>query len=104
MNWPIKAQYYNGFEAPISRNTDDTTSHLAEKELNKGKRKSMIERIVECVKESPGKTSRELAKLYNLDPESSHKRASDAFNQKRIKKGGRVKCTISGRLACTWHI
>ena len=59
---------------------------------------------VECVRKSPGKTSRELAVEYcPTDPRTINRRLGECERLKLVRRGKARTCTVSGRSAAVWY-
>jgi len=90
---------------PASRASDPITSHLAEIEINKGRRQTQNHKLAKLVSQYIGYTARELADVCKHQPqdmrlthEQIHKRISEV-----AVKGGYRKCQVSGIDAFTWY-
>lgn len=87
---------------PASRSTDPSSSHAAESELNRtGQRASQQHRVLSMVRRWPGRTSRELAALANVDRYMVARRLPELAPHK-IQRGAMKLCQVSKRKAVTW--
>lgn len=94
----------------LARRDDPDTSHMAaERSTRSGKRQAGIRRIVAAVREHPGATSAELAKIVGMDRVEAGRRCPDAREQDLIHnptdaRGEPIKrrCSVAGTPAITW--
>jgi len=85
---------------PAARNSDPSTSHLADRYITEtGIRCKQCEFVELLVRKRPNYTARELAAITKADFEMLHKRLPECKN---VKKGDVVTCLVSGRKATTW--
>jgi hypothetical protein len=97
--------------APLARLSDPDTSHEAATEYAaSGQHKVHLHYVLSAVTRYPGKTSRELAlcivkmfRVTNLQAyDAAHKRLPDLLSAGRVKKGPRIRCSVTGKFAYTW--
>ena len=90
------------------RNTDLKTSELAGKAVtHSGKRITNMMIVIGAVREHPGHTSAELAKIMDdvrLDRYEFARRLSDAYREHKVKHGIARECRVTNRLCITWEI
>lgn len=80
-----------------ARRTDPASSHAAAAEMNaSGAAKRQREAVVDLVFLHPGRTSKELAKLSDLDRYQIARRLPEA------EKAGQVERREDGSRECTW--
>jgi len=87
---------------PASRATDPETSHLAEEESNaNGTRADQQHRTLAALRQHPGSTSAELARLAGLDRYMVARRLPELapIHARRAEKR---TCRVSHRPAITW--
>ncbi len=58
---------------------------------------------VRALRRHAGMTTGELAHALNVDAHSLGKRLADLAARRRATRGERRECTVTGRLAVTWH-
>lgn len=86
----------------LARSDDPTTSEEAAEEIQ-----DHLPRLqkwaLDCVKESPGKTQRELGALYcPEDLRRIGRRLNEAVEAGRIRTGDKRACSITGKRAMTY--
>ncbi len=88
-----------------ARNTDPITSHIAAEETEtSGRRAVQMMKAVEAVKQYPGHTSAELARVTGLDCTMLARRLPDARELNFIKNGAdHRKCEVTGNKCLTWY-
>lgn len=91
------------------RNDPDTSRMAAERSTRSGKRQAGVDRIVAAVREHPGATRAELAKITGMDPTEAGRRCPDAREHDLIHNptdahGEPIKrrCGVAGTPAITW--
>jgi len=89
-------------DTPCHRASDPITSMLADKHITQsGIRQRQVRLAEYAVKQHSGYTARELAAITDLDHEMLHKRLPES---KKLRKGGKVRCMITGYAACQWVV
>lgn len=87
---------------PASRSTDPESSHEAESEITRsGARASQQHKVLAMVRKWPGRTSRELAALANLDRYMIARRLPE-LTPIKVRRGEMKQCTIAQKKAVTW--
>ena len=88
---------------PIARNTDPQTSHRSATELTtSGKRDAQKARVLTAVKDHPGLTSSELARISGLDRYLVARRLPDLRNDRLVYNGQARECSVTRKQALTW--
>ena len=83
---------------PAARTTDPASSHVAAEQVhNSGAAARQRERVIDLVYMHPGKTSKELAALSDLDRYQIARRLPEA------EKAGVVRREAKGRNECRWY-
>jgi hypothetical protein len=86
----------------LSRRTDPQTSHDAAEAIV-GKLKGLHQWVLSAVIEHPGKTCKELSKIYKLDDNRKvGRRLSELEKRGLIKTGEDRPCSITGFKVQTW--
>ena len=89
-----------------SRTTDPASSHMAEAEINKGKRQSDCDYILSWVRNYPGETALELnGHAYhsrNINRYTFSRRLPDLEKRGLVRKGEIRKCRVGGRASVVW--
>jgi len=97
------AQQQLTLTAPIVRSSDPLSSFEAAEEVTQsGLRQHQAQRCLQGVERYPGKTSRELARLIDLDRYAVARRLPDLEHDGHIRKGTARPCEIGRRQAVTW--
>lgn len=87
---------------PASRSTDPDSSHDAAAENTRsGARASQQHRVLMWVRRWPGRTSREIAALANVDRYMVARRLPE-LEPTHIRKGDLRKCAVTHTKAVTW--
>lgn len=90
---------------PVSRKYDPSSSHEAEREINRsGSRAVQQEIILSAVRNHPGHTSKELTEFCQLDRYQIARRLSDLESAGAVCKGRIRQCRIGGRNSVTWYV
>ena len=88
---------------PAARNTDPVSSHLAAEEVTvKGTRGRQQRVVLWAVAANPGRTSRELASICDLDRYQVARRLPELENAGLLEKGPMRRCSAGRREAVTW--
>lgn len=83
----MNAQLPLTFDKPRSRRTDPASSHRAEERVRaSGAMRGQRKIAFELVKQYPGKSSKELAKLGTLDRYQLARRLSDLYHMKLVTR------------------
>jgi predicted HTH transcriptional regulator len=92
------------FSNPIARKNDPGTSkRAAQRHTRSGERATQALRVLQVLKEHPGLTSRELAKVSGIAHEVMHKRLPDLRRNGLARKEGTKKCTVTEHTAARWY-
>jgi hypothetical protein len=90
--------------SPASRATDPHSSYDAECHINRtgirARQQSMASKAVEMW---PGLTSLELANKSQICRYLLARRLPECQMAKQVRRGQERRCSVSGRLAVTWH-
>lgn len=87
----------------LSRSTDPATSHEAARKLERGgEAHTQRMECVRAVREHPGKTPYEIARILGCDGIIPGKRLPDARKKGLVKNGAPRECSIRGSKAMTW--
>lgn len=87
---------------PSSRSTDPESSHdAAERSTRSGARASQQNRVLAWVRRWPGRTSRELAALANVDRYMVARRLPE-LEPVHLRRGDLRKCAVTHTRAVTW--
>lgn len=90
-------------QTPAARNTDPATSHEAEALHNaSGDRFTQQKRVAECVRDTPGFTSRELALWHGFDRYMVARRLPECETAGTVERGPARRCSRGRGRAVTW--
>ena len=88
---------------PASRSSDPSTSHEAEKSINKsGSRNTQCNQIFVVVKDNPGAVSGEVADITGMGMHITSRRLADLKNKGIIFQGQTRTYEKSGRKQVSW--
>ena len=88
---------------PAARNTDPHSSHDAAEHVTlSGARARQQALAVTAVEQYPGHTSLELAQRAHMDRYMLARRLPEVERIEAVRRGQERRCSVSGRLACTW--
>lgn len=87
-------------DIPAARNTDPDTSHEAV--ANHTGRETHAIKVWWAVKENPGRTYRELARIVGLDEVEVMRRLNDLHRKRLVSKGPIRACSTNQHRMCTW--
>jgi hypothetical protein len=88
---------------PRSRATDPIGSHeAADRVTADGSADAQAAVVLGLVQRHPGRTSRELARLAQMDRHIVARRLPELRDNKLVKNGERRRCECSGVTALTW--
>jgi hypothetical protein len=86
----------DGLNRPV-RSTDTFAAHqAADAVVNSGKRKTQAQLVAEKIREHPGSTSAELAKICGLNRYMVARRLPSAEQQGLVWRGADTTCSVSG--------
>ena len=90
-------------ETPAARRTDPATSHAAAAEVTRtGVRGHQQRQVAAAVREWPGRTAAELAKLASMDRYAVSRRLPECVTAGGVLRGEARRCEVNGRDAQTW--
>ena len=88
---------------PAARATDPNASHDAAEHMTATGRRAYQQTVsAAAVLRHPGLTSNELSKRAKLDRYMLARRLPECETGGAVKRGPERRCSVSGRLACTW--
>lgn len=91
-------------QTPAARSTDPNASHDAAAHITaSGARGAQQQMAAKAVEQYPGLTSLELAKRSSMCRFVLARRLPECITAGTVKRGQERRCSVSGRLACTWH-
>lgn len=104
-----------GLPLPAAKDDPQTSALSAEDIEKSGDRRRQIEQVVSCVRNSPRRTSREIAAIHGLDRYMVARRLPDARElglvrnplvdeSNPLSEPKQSRCSISGKLCVTWEI
>lgn len=101
--YDARSQNLFGGLAPLHRRTDPPSSkEAAHKQVSSGRHDAQLVAVLHGVEEYPGRTSRELAELTEMDRYMVARRLPDLNKMSRVIRGRMRKCRAGNALAMVW--
>ena len=92
-------------QPPLARASDPKTSHeAADKLIESGRHRKLLERVVDLVRRFPNCTTRELGTKSDLSEHDIGRRVGEAATMGLVIRGDPRECTVTRRNAATWRI
>jgi len=90
-------------DIPASKTKDPISSYIAEEKITLSRaRARQIDLVLSCIRRSAGKTSKELALIFELDRHMVDRRLADLKNRDKAFQGHIRECGVSGIKSVTW--
>jgi len=90
-------------DIPAAKTKDPLPSYIAEEKITlSGARDRQIDLVLSCIRRSSGKTSKELALIFELDRHMVARRLADLKNRDKAFQGHIRECGVSGIKSVTW--